>query len=166
MILPKLVFTDIDGVWTDGGMYYTAQGDAMKRFSVSDGWGVSFLRRNGIETVIITGENTPIVVERAKKLKIEMCHIGISDKKRKAEEICGKLGISLSETAFIGDDINDLPLLRAVGFSGSPCNAPCYVKSRVHYVTTAPGGYGAFRDFAEKILSAHGLLEKTIESYL
>ena len=61
MILPKLVFTDIDGVWTDGGMYYTAQGDAMKRFSVSDGWGVSFLRRNGIETAIITGENTPIV---------------------------------------------------------------------------------------------------------
>lgn len=166
MILPKLVFTDIDGVWTDGGMYYTAQGDAMKRFSVSDGWGVSFLRRNGIETAIITGENTPIVTERAKKLKIEMCHIGISDKKRKAEEICGKLGISLSETAFIGDDINDLPLLRAVGFSGSPCNAPSYVKSRVHYVTTAPGGYGAFRDFAEKILSAHGLLEKTIESYL
>ena len=83
--LIKLVITDIDGVWTDGGMYYTAEGDVMKRFSVKDGWGVSFLHKAGIPVAILTGENTPIVQRRAEKLKIDYCFLGIKDKVAQAE---------------------------------------------------------------------------------
>ena len=137
--LIKLVITDIDGVWTDGGMYYTAEGDVMKRFSVKDGWGVSFLHKAGIPVAILTGENTPIVQRRAEKLKIDYCFLGIKDKVAQAEALCAELGIGLGEVAFIGDDLNDLPLLRRVGFSASPVNTPDYVKREVDYVTRIRG---------------------------
>lgn len=163
MALPKLVITDIDGVWTDGGMYYTAEGDIMKRFSVKDGWGVIFLRKLNIPVAIMTGENTQIVAKRAAKLKIEHCYLGVKDKVVQAEELCNELGITLEDVAFIGDDINDLRLLRKVGFSGSPSNTPDYVKKEVDYVTQQHGGYGAFREFVEKILADNNVLDKVIE---
>lgn len=165
-ILPRLVITDIDGVWTDGGMYYTAQGDAMKKFSVRDGWGVAMLRLHGIETVIMTGENMEIVTQRARKLRIGHCYLGVENKLRLAERLCGELHISLRDIAFIGDDINDLPLLRSVGFSAAPAGASDYIQREVHYVTNTPGGRGAFREFVEKILSDGGLLHSTVESLL
>lgn len=161
--LPKLVITDIDGVWTDGGMYYTAEGDIMKRFSVKDGWGVIFLRKLGIPVAIMTGENTQIVAKRAEKLKIKYCFLGVKDKVAQAETLCNELGITLQDVAFIGDDINDLRLLRKVGFSCSPANTPEYVKKEVDYVTAQHGGYGAFREFVEKILADNNLLDKVIE---
>lgn len=164
-MLPKLVITDIDGVWTDGGMYYTAQGDVMKRFSVRDGWGVAFLSRLGIPVAIMTGENSEIVLRRAEKLKIEHCYVGVSDKLAKANELCESLGISLSEVAFIGDDLNDLPLLRAAGMTGSPSNASWYIKKEVDFVTTAEGGNGAFREFVEHILAENEVLEKILSEY-
>lgn len=163
MALPKLVITDIDGVWTDGGMYYTAEGDIMKRFSVKDGWGVIFLRKLNIPVAIMTGENTQIVAKRAAKLKIEHCYLGVKDKVAQTEELCNELGITLEDVAFIGDDINDLCLLRKVGFSGSPSNTPDYVKKEVDYVTQQHGGYGAFREFVEKILADNNVLDKVIE---
>lgn len=166
MSLPKLVITDIDGVWTDGGMYYTADGDVMKKFSVRDGWGVSFLRRNGVEVAIMTGEDTPIVKRRAEKLKIDRCYLGVKDKLSLARQVCEEMGIGLHEAAFIGDDLNDVPLLRQVGFSGTPANASDYVQRYVHCVTRLCGGSGAFREFAERILADNGLLDSTIESYL
>ena len=162
MTLPKLVITDIDGVWTDGGMYYTAEGDAMKRFSVKDGWGVLFLRMLDVPVAIMTGENTPIVKKRAEKLKVQHCYLGVSNKLVMANELCSELGIQLSDVAFIGDDINDIQLLRAVGFSASPSNTPDYIKREVNYVTTAHGGFGAFREFVEKILDNCGLLEEVL----
>lgn len=165
-MLPKLVITDIDGVWTDGGMYYTAEGDVMKRFSVKDGWGVIFLRQLGIPVAIITGEDTQIVQKRADKLKIKHCYLGVKDKVAQAKELCRELGITLGEVAFIGDDLNDLPLLRLAGFSASPANTPEYVKREVNYVTTAHGGYGAFREFVEKLLADNGVLESMIEKFL
>ena len=165
-MLPKLVITDIDGVWTDGGMYYTDEGDVMKRFSVKDGWGVIFLRELDIPVAIMTGENTQIVQKRADKLKIDYCYLGVKDKVAQAEELCRELGISLGEVAFIGDDLNDLPLLRLVGYSASPSNTPEYVKREVKYVTAAHGGYGAFREFVEKLLSDNGVLEKTVGKFL
>ena len=165
-MLPKLVITDIDCVWTDGGMYYTAEGDVMKRFSVKDGWGVIFLHKLNIPVAIMTGENSQIVQKRADKLKISHCYIGVKDKVAQAEEICRELGITLDEVAFIGDDLNDLPLLRKVGFSASPCNTPDYVKQEVKYVTVAHGGHGAFREFVEKILQDNGALQSVIASCL
>ena len=164
--LIKLVITDIDGVWTDGGMYYTAEGDVMKRFSVKDGWGVSFLHKAGIPVAILTGENTPIVQRRAEKLKIDYCFLGVQDKVAQAEALCAELGIGLGEVAFIGDDLNDLLLLRRVGFSASPVNTPDYVKREVDYVTTAHGGYGAFREFVEKLLTDMGQLDNLIREYV
>ncbi len=165
--LPKLVITDIDGVWTDGGMYYTTAGDVMKKFSVRDGWGVAMLRLHGIETVIMTGENTEIVIQRAMKLRIkEHCYIGVGNKLTLAKQLCTDLHISLQDVAFIGDDINDLPLLRAVGFSAAPADASLYIQKEVHYVTKREGGQGAFREFVERILSDSGLLHSTVESLL
>lgn len=162
-MLPKLFITDIDGVWTDGGMYYTAEGDVMKRFSVKDGWGVIFLRRLHIPVAIMTGENTEIVARRATKLKIDRCYLGVKDKLSLARELCGEMGITLRDVAFIGDDINDLPLLREVGFSGCPDNTPSYVKKEVRYVGNLQGGQGAFREFVETILAENGLLMKVVE---
>ncbi|MDR0895250.1 MAG: HAD-IIIA family hydrolase [Prevotellaceae bacterium] len=156
-MLPKLVITDIDGVWTDGGMYYTANGDVMKRFCVKDGWGVIFLRRLNIPVVIMTGENSSIVQRRAEKLQIERCYLGVKDKLAVAQQLCTELNITLADMAAIGDDLNDLRLLRAVGFSASPCNTPEYIKKEVDYVTTACGGQGAFREFVEKILEENGV---------
>lgn len=161
--VPKLFITDIDGVWTDGGMYYTAEGDVMKRFCVKDGWGVIFLRELGIPVAIMTGENTQIVARRALKLKIERCYLGVKDKLKLAGELCAELGISLEDVAFIGDDINDLPLLRAVGWSGSPLNTPDYIRREVRYPGAVHGGHGAFREFVESILSEAGLLGRLIE---
>lgn len=163
-MFPKLVITDIDGVWTDGGMYYTEEGDVMKRFSVKDGWGVIFLHKLNIPIAIMTGENAPIVQKRANKLKINYCFLGVKDKVSQAIQLCEELGICLQDIAFIGDDLNDLPLLRKVGFSASPSNTPDYVKREVNYVCKARGGYGAFREFVEKILENNGLLENVITS--
>lgn len=165
-MLPKLVITDIDGVWTDGGMYYTSEGDVMKRFSVKDGWGVFFLRELGIPVVIMTGENSPLVQKRADKLKIAHCYLGVNDKLAKAREVCAELGVELSDVAFIGDDLNDIHLLRAVGFSSSPCNTPEYVKREVNFVTEAHGGYGAFREFVEKILADNNALEALLQKFM
>lgn len=161
-MLPKLVITDIDGVWTDGGMYYTADGDVMKRFSVKDGWGVIFLRQLNIPVAIMTGEKSALVQKRADKLKISHCYLGVADKLALTKELCKELGIALDDVAFIGDDINDVSLLRAVGFSASPSNTPAYVKSEVDFVTQAHGGFGAFREFVEKILADNGVLQEVV----
>lgn len=162
MTLPKLFITDIDGVWTDGGMYYTADGDVMKRFSVKDGWGVIFLRQLQIPLAIMTGENSPVVAARARKLKIDRCYLGVKDKLALARELCDELGISLAEVAFIGDDLNDLRLLREVGFSGCPINSSVQVRELVKYKGSVHGGFGAFREFVETILAEAGVLEDVI----
>ena len=167
-MLPKLVITDIDGVWTDGGMYYTEQGDVMKRFSVKDGWGVIFLRKLNIPVAIMTGENTQIVQKRADKLKIDYCYLGVKDKVAQAEELCRELGITLQDVAFIGDDVNDLALLRKVGFSASPSNTPDYVKREVDYVTAQHGimNRAQFMKQLEKLLSDNGMLEGVLQQFL
>lgn len=133
---------------------------------MKDGWGVIFLRELDIPVAIMTGEDTQIVRKRADKLKINYCYLGVKDKVAQAEELCRELGISLGEVAFIGDDLNDLPLLRLVGYSASPGNTPEYIKREVKYVTTAHGGYGAFREFVEKLLADNGRLQTVIERFL
>ena len=113
----KLVITDIDGVWTDGGMYYDLHGNELKKFNTSDSAGVIFLKLLEIPIAIMTGENVPIVSNRAKKLQIKHVFLGVEDKLKIASDFCEELGISLDEVAFIGDDINDIELLQAVGYS-------------------------------------------------
>jgi 3-deoxy-D-glycero-D-galacto-nononate 9-phosphatase len=153
MSLPKLILTDIDGVWTDGGMYYDQSGNEWKKFNTSDSAGVIFARKLEIPVGIITGENTDIVTRRAEKLKIEMLYQGIQDKLSLAIKICSDLGIGLNEVAYIGDDLGDLKLLKEVGISSAPANAPLYIQKHVHYVTKKHGGQGAFREFVEWLLN-------------
>ncbi|MDX9881423.1 MAG: HAD hydrolase family protein [Prolixibacteraceae bacterium] len=162
----KLVLTDIDGVWTDGGMYYDQTGNEWKKFNTSDSAGVLFLRLLEIPLGIITGENTEIVRRRAEKLKITELHMGIKNKLETAKTLCAKYDISLKEVAYIGDDINDIPMLDAVGFSACPANAPDYVKSHAVHVLKKNGGDGAFREFVEYILEDEDLFEKAMELYL
>ena len=148
----KLVATDIDGVWTDAKMHYTEEGDYIKSFSTYDGMGVQLLRENNIDTVIITSENSNIVLQRAKKLKIRDVTIGEKNKLERIKKICSDKKIDLSEVAYIGDDINDIEILKAVGFSALASNSPIKEKIRVDYITTRKGGDGAFREFVDLIL--------------
>jgi len=148
----KLVVTDIDGVWTDAKMHYTNDGDFMKSFSTYDGMAVQILREKGLETVIITSENSKIVLERAKKLKIENIVLNEKNKLKKLKEICASKKISLNEVAYIGDDLNDVEVLKNVGFSALSNNSPIKDKVNVDYVTVRKGGDGAFREFADLII--------------
>jgi 3-deoxy-D-manno-octulosonate 8-phosphate phosphatase (KDO 8-P phosphatase) len=160
----KLVLTDIDGVWTDGGMFYDNHENEWKKFNTADSAGVIFFRKLNIPVGIITGEDTNIVKRRAEKLKIDYLFMGISNKLEIAEKLCKDLGISLSENvAYIGDDINDIPLLEKVKISATPANAPDYVKKHANWNLEKKGGDGAFREFSERILKEYGMLDMVIE---
>jgi len=148
----KLVATDIDGVWTDAKMYYTENGDFMKSFNTYDGMAVQLLREKNIETVIITSENSNIVLQRAKKLNIENVTIGEKNKLKRIKKICADKNINLNEVAYIGDDINDIDVLKEVGFSALTSNSPIKKQIKVDYITNRKGGDGAFREFVDLIL--------------
>ena len=148
----KLVATDIDGVWTDAKMYYTENGDFMKSFSTYDGMAVQLLKEKNIDTVIITSENSEIVIQRAKKLNIKNVVIGEKNKLDRIKKICADKKINLNEVAYIGDDINDIDILREVGFSALTSNSPIKNQIKVDYITNRKGGDGAFREFVDLIL--------------
>lgn len=152
-MIPKLIISDIDGVWTDGGMYYDQAGNELKKFNTYDSAGVLFCRNLKIPVAIITGEQTEIVHRRSKKLEIDYLFQGIKDKLTVAKELCDNLEIKLSEVAFIGDDINDLALMRSAGIVGVPASAPEYIKKYASYITKRNGGEGAFREFVEYVLN-------------
>ena len=163
----KLVLTDIDGVWTDGGMYYDNKDNEWKKFNTSDSAGIIFLRKLGIPVGIITGEDTEIVRRRAEKLKVEYLFMGVQDKLKVARELCAKLGIDLTqEVAYIGDDINDIPLLEKVRISATPANAPEYVRPFARWNLKKKGGDGVFREFVEKIMDEYNLGDKMLRDYL
>lgn len=164
--LPKLILTDIDGVWTDGGMYYDGTGIELKKFNTYDSAGVLFAHHLGIPVGIITGENTEIVRRRANKLKVDYLFLGVKDKVSVAHSLCEELHITWQDVAFIGDDINDLKLLRVVGFSAAPSSSPVYVRKYVNYTTKKAGGEGAFRDFVEYILGEERIEEIVNSAYL
>lgn len=161
----KLFITDIDGVWTDGGMYYGNDGTELKKFNTSDSAGVLFLKLLDIPLAIITGENTAIVKRRAEKLGIPYLFMGVKNKLRVARQLCEELEITLEDTAYIGDDINDVQLLRHVGLSAAPANAPEYVQSEVNWVIPITGGNGAFRAFVEQYLNSLDLMPTVLEKY-
>lgn len=151
----RLVLADCDGVLTDGGVYVSEHGEAMKRFSLRDGMGVERLRTlSGIPTGIVTREQSAIVAKRAEKLRIEELHLGVQDKLPAVREIAARRGLTLDEIAYIGDDVNDLEVLDVVGFSAAPFDAEPLVLDRVHLRCSRSGGRGAFREFAEFILAA------------
>lgn len=150
--LPKLILTDVDGVWTDGGMYYDQNGMELKKFHTYDSAGVLFARHLGIPIGILTGENTNIVKRRADKLKIDYLYLGCKDKVAVAKELCAQLNITMQDVAYIGDDLNDMKLLQLVGWAGVPVSAPEYVKELSNVPLLKNGGDGVFREFVETIL--------------
>ena len=159
---PRIIFTDIDGVWTDGGMYYDNLGNELKKFNTSDSAGILYAKTLNIPVVIITGEQTEIVRRRAEKLHVDYLYDGVKNKLGVATQVCNELNVDLGECAYIGDDLNDIPLLRSVGFSACPRSASLFVQKVVHYVTSLKGGEGAFREFVEYILAAHNVLDDTV----
>lgn len=165
---PKIILTDIDGVWTDGGMYYDQTGNEWKKFHTYDSAGVLFAHHCGIKVGIITGERTRIVARRAEKLKIDFLSQGVVDKLAKAQELCNKLAITFADVAYIGDDLNDIALLKSVGWSGAPSSAPQYIKDITNVKLTKRGGEGVFREFVEKILGDNvisNIIEQQIRLY-
>ena len=155
----RVVITDIDGVWTDGGMYYGPDGCVMKRFNTRDGAGVAMLRELGIETVIVTREDSEIARARALKLGITQCHCGVADKAALLDAICERARCAPEEAAYIGDDVYDIALLQAVGFSACPSDAVEAVKKIVHYVGQVEGGSGAFRELVDVIIRSRNSVE-------
>ncbi|MCC8188050.1 MAG: HAD-IIIA family hydrolase [Bacteroides sp.] len=162
-MLPKLILTDIDGVWTDGGMYYDQTGNEWKRFHTYDSAGVLLARQMGIPVGIVTGEETAIVSRRAEKLKVDYLFQGVARKADTVQQLIGSLGITWQQVAYIGDDLNDTGIFRKAGITAAPSSAPAYIKNRVGFVTSRKGGEGAFREFVERILSDAGVLEEALE---
>jgi len=151
----KMFCMDVDGVLTNGHLYYSKDGELFKCFNAHDGMGIQILREQlGIIPVIITQEETGIVSARARKLKIEHVFQGVRDKGSILAPLLEKLQIGYGEVLFVGDDINDLPLLRRVGVAVAVADAIERIKSEVHYITRSRGGEGAIRELVEMILEA------------
>jgi 3-deoxy-D-manno-octulosonate 8-phosphate phosphatase (KDO 8-P phosphatase) len=150
----KLLLLDVDGVMTDGGMYYTESGVELKKFNVQDGFGISKLQKAGIPVGIITGRISKIVERRAKDLGITEVYQNVDDKAAVYRSIKKKLNLTDEDIAYIGDDEIDLDVLKSVGFSAAPADALPLVKKHVHHVCTRTGGNGAVREVIDLILRA------------
>lgn len=150
----RLFATDVDGCLTDAGMYYSESGDEWKKFNTRDGMGIKLLQKAGIVTAIITQESTKIVMRRAQKLTIPEVHQGIYDKLAVLKDLIARYNLAMDQVAYIGDDVNDLQALGAVGFSASPADGLPPVLKTVRYVCQHKGGEGAVREVADLILAA------------
>ena len=149
----KLLVTDVDGTLTDAGMYYTAEGELLKKFNTRDAKGLELVRDNlGIRIMILTRENSAIVTARAHKLKIEECYIGVLDKLPFLEKFCVENNLSLANVAYIGDDINDLECMQKAGFAACPGNAEEEIMAASHYVASLKAGEGAVREICNLML--------------
>ncbi|MCU0454306.1 MAG: HAD-IIIA family hydrolase [Bacteroidetes bacterium] len=149
----KLLLLDVDGVMSDGGVYYSTSGEELKKFNTQDGYGIMKLQRAGVKIGIITGRLSKVVEQRAAELGITEVHQNMHDKGKAYDDICRKHGLTDAEVAYIGDDDPDLPVLMRVGFSAAPKDAvPAVVKS-VHYVCRRTGGHGAVREVIDLILA-------------
>jgi YrbI family 3-deoxy-D-manno-octulosonate 8-phosphate phosphatase len=150
----KVVLTDNDGVLTNTGVYFSAKGEEFKRFSIRDGMGIERLRKYaGVETIIITGEESGSVRARAEKLKIKEYYLGVKKKEELLSEIMKKNGLTSDEIAFVGDDSNDVELMKLVGFKATPADGMSFIKEICDYVCENKGGNGAFREVAELIIA-------------
>ncbi len=148
----KLVALDVDGVLTDGGMYYSESGDEIKKFQARDGMGIKLLQGVGIITAFVTSEQTNLVQRRGNQLKVPEIHQGTFEKKNVLDELCAKYDLNMQQVAFIGDDVNDLDALQHVGFSVAPADAVSVVKEVVDYICERNGGAGAVREMSDLIL--------------
>lgn len=148
----KIVFTDVDGVWTDGKLHYAENGIIFRSFHVWDGQGASMLMKSGIVLVVLTGEDTPDIKKRFSDLRVNYIYTKLRNKLYIAEQVLKKLDLGFADAAFIGDDLSDLPLLREVNISAAPAGVSIDIANEVSWKLVRKGGEGAFREFAELIL--------------
>jgi len=153
----KLLITDVDGVLTDGSMYYSDKGEMLKKFNTRDGMAVELLSKNGIKTVFMTKENSKIVLKRAKKVKATAAYVGVKKKELELPRICKRFQITTKNIAYIGDDIIDLEIMKRVGFSATPKDGMELVKKACNYVCRSKGGEGAFREISDLIISIRNM---------
>lgn len=152
----KLFLTDCDGVLTDGGMYYFESGEEAKKFNTRDGMAFKLLREKNIKIGIITGENTKIVLNRGNKLKMDYIFLGVNKKIEIVDKIVNELGMSYENVLYVGDDINDLDVIKKVGFSACPQDAEDIIKKNCHYISNKNGGFGVIRDIYNNFFDKNG----------
>ncbi len=151
----ELVISDNDGVLTDGTVFVSEKGEEFKQFNLRDGMGVELLRNDGVKTGILTRESSLYAQRRAEKLKLPYCWLGVRDKHAHLASILEQTGLQMEQIAYIGDDVNDLDIIKAIhpfGLTAAPADARPVVLETVHFVCQQPGGRGAFREYAEWIL--------------
>lgn len=149
----RALICDVDGVLTDAGMYYGPDGEVMKKFNTRDGEGLSRVRERGLLTALVTREDSPIAVARARKLQIEHVFTGVQDKLSVVEELLRKETLSLDDACYVGDDVGDLEVMGHVGLAVAVADAVPSVREIAHHVTTLPGGAGAVREVCELLLA-------------
>lgn len=161
----RLLICDVDGVLTDGRLYFTPDGHELKSFHARDGHGLKLLQRTGVQAAVISGRSSPAVALRMSSLGIEHVFQGRENKLEPFQELLGRLGLKAEQAAFVGDDVLDLPLLRRVGLAVAVADAHFTLRETVHWVTAQPGGLGAVREVCDLIMLAQGRLQGIIESY-
>ena len=162
----KLAIFDVDGVLTDGRLYFLPDGSDFKTFNTLDGHGIKMLIASGVQTAIISGRKTPVVERRAQNLGIQHLFQGREDKLVVLDGLLAELGLSYEQVAYLGDDLPDLPVIRRVGLGMAVASADGFVRQHAHGVTQARGGEGAAREFCELILRAQGNLDAAQAAYL
>lgn len=160
-----LAVFDVDGVLTDGALYYSDSGAEIKAFHVRDGQGLKMLQESGVRTAIVTSRRSNAVTLRARDLGIELCFQGVADKLQSCRALLAELALEPQAMAYIGDDLVDLPVMALCGLAATVPGAPVAVRRWAHYVTEARGGHGAAREFCELIMHARGTLEAQVTRY-
>lgn len=162
----RVAFFDVDGVLTDGGLYFTETGETIKRFNTLDGHGLKLLQKAGITPAVITGRDSEPLRVRLRALGVEHAAFGTEDKRPAAEAILATLGLNWTQAAAMGDDWPDLPMMRRCAFACAPAGAQIEVRHAAHLVTSAPGGHGAVREFCDLLLGATGRYAPLLAEYL
>lgn len=162
----RLMGFDIDGVMTDGRLYFSPRGDEMKAFFTRDGLGLKLLQRAGIKVAIITGRDSDIVAQRADNLGIDIVLQGVEDKRAAMTEVLKQQGLDFAQAGYMGDDVVDLTVMKACGFSASVADGHTLARRQADYVPEAPAGCGAVREVCEFILRSQGKLDDVLARYL
>lgn len=162
----RLMGFDVDGVMTDGSLYFSPRGDEIKAFSTLDGHGIRMLQEAGIEVVIISGRRSEALALRAANLDVAELHMGVADKRACLLDLLAARELAATAAGYMGDDVVDLPILRACGFSAAPANGHPFVHRHVDLVTTRSGGHGAVREVCDHILDAQHKLDMLLARYL
>ncbi len=161
----RVAFFDVDGVLTDGGLYFSEAGETLKRFNTLDGHGIKLLQRAGIVPAVVTGRDAPALRLRLKALGVVHARFGTEDKRPAAEAILAELGLDWSQAAAMGDDWPDLPVMRRAAFACAPAHGHIEARAVAHHVTTAAAGAGAAREFCDLLLVASGRYAALLADY-